>query len=70
MDSGAEISVMSVTDLNSHISSPSQPLLAANGSCITTYGNYNLSLFQQSGGDVLIQSCQDMVVPCIIGHNK
>jgi cleavage and polyadenylation specificity factor subunit 1 len=49
VDTGAEISVLPATGLNSRITSPTQPLLAANGSSIKTYGKYNLNLHLRTG---------------------
>ena len=49
VDTGAEISVIAATGLKTRISASSQPLLAANGSSIQTYGKHNLNLRLRTG---------------------
>ena len=44
VDTGAEISVLPATGLDTRIRKPGLPLLAANGSSIKTYGKRTLSL--------------------------
>ena len=49
VDTGAEISVIPATGLKTRTSASSQPLLAANGSSIQTYGKHNLNLRLRTG---------------------
>ena len=46
VDTGAEISVMPATGLDTRTKPPGPPLLAANGSSIRTYGTHTLSSFR------------------------
>ena len=49
VDTGAEISVIPATGLKTRTSASSQPLLAANGSSIQTYGKHNFNLRLRTG---------------------
>ena len=44
VDTGAEVSVLPATGLDTRTKQPGQPLLAANGSSICTYGTRKLTL--------------------------